>query len=133
MKEPCVRAVIIYSFFDFNNAGNVVMRRSCTDIIVFIQTVPIIWFIKKQNTVQAAAFVRKLVSSRICKDLIVELGYKLQMFGVRLEGPAYFFCDNRGFVKNMSIPESVPHKKHNTMSYHSVHEAVAANILQIGK
>ena len=83
--------------------------------------------------VNADTFGSKLAALRICKDLVVVLSYKLRMFGIRLEGPAYFFCDNRGFVKNMSIPESVPHKKHNTMIYHSVHEAVPANILQIGK
>ena len=44
-----------------------------------------------------------------------------------------FCCDNRGAVKNMSIPELILHKKYNTINYHSVLEAVAADILQIGK
>ena len=41
----------------------------------------------------------------ICKDLIVALQYKLQMFGVPINGPANIFCNNRGIVKNTSIPE----------------------------
>ena len=61
------------------------------------------------------------------------LRYKLRVFGVRLEGPAYVFCDNSGVVNNMSIPESVLHKKHNTINYNSVCGADAADILQIGK
>ena len=36
-------------------------------------------------------------------------------------------------VKNMSIPEPVLHKKHNVINYHAVREAVAADILQVGK
>ena len=55
------------------------------------------------------------------------------MFGVRLKGPAYVFYDDCGVVKNMSIPESVLHKKHNTNNYHSVHEGAAGDILQVGK
>ena len=55
------------------------------------------------------------------------------MFGVRLEGPEYIFCDNRGVMKNMSILESLIHKKHDEINYHSVCEAVAADILQIKK
>ena len=55
------------------------------------------------------------------------------MFGVRLEVSAYVFCDNSGVVNNMSIPESVLHKKHNAINYHSVCEEVAADILKIGK
>ena len=55
------------------------------------------------------------------------------MFGVILEVPAYVFCDNSGVVKNMIILESVIHKKHNVIKYHSVCESVAADIIQIGK
>ena len=100
---------------------------------MFIQNAPIIWFIKTQNTVEAAKFGSKLVALRICKDFIVVLRYKLRMFGFILEGHAYAFCDNRGVVKNTNIPEVVHHMKHNAINYNSVREAVAADILLIGK
>ena len=61
------------------------------------------------------------------------LRYKLQMFGVPIEGPANVFCDNRGVVKNASIPESTLMKKHNAINYHAVGEAVAAGIPRVGK
>ena len=86
-------------------------RRSHNGIIMFIQKAPIIWFSTIQNMVGADTFGSKLVALSIFKGLVVALRYKLRMFCVRLKGPAYVFCDNRGFVKNMSIPESVIHKK----------------------
>jgi len=46
-------------------------------------------------------------------------------FGVRF--------DNAGVVKNVSIPESVLHKRHNAINYHVVREAVAAKIMVVGK
>jgi hypothetical protein len=55
------------------------------------------------------------------------------MFGVPIDGPANVFCDNRGVVKNASIPESMLMKKHNAINYHSVREAEAAGILRVGK
>ena len=55
------------------------------------------------------------------------------MFGVPIEGPASVFCDNRGIVKNVSVPESVLLKKHNAINYHAVREAVAADIMRVGK
>jgi hypothetical protein len=55
------------------------------------------------------------------------------MFGIPIEGPANVFCDNRGVVKNVSIPESTLMKKHNVINYHAVREAVAAGILRVGK
>jgi hypothetical protein len=55
------------------------------------------------------------------------------MFGVPIDGPANIFCDNRGVVKNVSIPESTLMKKHNAINYHAVREAAAAGILRVGK
>ena len=95
--------------------------------------IPIIWFSKRQNTVEAATFGSEFVALRIYKELIVALRYKLRMFGVPIDGPASVFCDNRGVVKNASIPESTLQKKHNAINYHAVREAAAAGILRVGK
>ena len=98
-----------------------------------MQNAPIIWYSKKQNTVEAATFGSEFVALRIAKDMTVALRYKLRMFGVPIDGPANVFCDNRGVVKNASIPESTLLKKHNAINYHAVREAVAAHILRVGK
>jgi hypothetical protein len=55
------------------------------------------------------------------------------MFGVLIAGPANVFCDNQGVVKNLSIPESVLMKKHNSINDHIVLEVVAAGILCVSK
>ena len=68
-----------------------------------------------------------------CKELIVAIRYKLCMFGVPIDEPANVFCDNRGVVKNASIPESTLMKKHNAINYHAVREVAAAGILRVGK
>ena len=133
MPEPRGHPVIMSAFVDANHAGNVVTRRSHTGIFIFVQNAPIIWFSKKQNTVEAATFGSEFVALWICKVMIVALRYKLRMFGVPIEGPTNVFCDNRGVVKNVSIPESTLMKKHNAINYHVVREAVAAGILRVGK
>ena len=120
MPEPRGNLVSTYAFVDANHAGNVVTRRSHTGIIIYVQNAPIIWFSKRQNTVETATFGSELVALRICKELIVALRYKLRMFGIGIDGPTSVFCDNRGVVKNVSIPESVLSKKHNAFNYHAV-------------
>jgi hypothetical protein len=106
MPEPRGRSVTISAFVDANHAGNIITRRSHSGIFLFVQNAPIIWFSKRQNTVEAATFGSEFVALRICKELIVALRYKLRMFGVPIDRPANVFCDNRGVVKNASIPES---------------------------
>ena len=136
MPKPRGNPVNTYAFVDANHAGNVVTRRSHTGIIIYVQNAPIIWFSKRQNTVESSTFGSELVALRICKELIVALRYKLRMFGVPLEGPdgpTSIFCDNQGVVRNTSMPESTLLKKHNAINFHAVREAAAAGILRVGK
>ena len=49
------------------------------------------------------------------------------------EGPSIIFCDNAGVVKNTSIPSSTLSKKHVSVNYHAIREAVAAGIILISK
>jgi hypothetical protein len=53
------------------------------------------------------------------------------MFGVPIDGPANVVCDNRGVVRNASIPKSTLTKKHSAINYHSVR--AAAGIIRVGK
>ena len=48
------------------------------------------------------------------------------MFGVPIEGEARVLCDNESVVKSSSYPESTLKKKHCSVAYHKVREAVAA-------
>ena len=133
MPEPLGKPVIISCFVDANHAGNVVTRRSHSGVLLFVQNAPIIWFSKRQNTVESSSFGSEFVAARIARDLIVSLRIKLRMFGVPIEGPANVFCDNQGVVKNASLPESTLSKKHNAINYHVVRESAAAGILRFGK
>jgi hypothetical protein len=130
---PLGLPVEISCFVDANHAGNLITRRSHTGIIIFVQNAPILWFSKKQNTVESSTFGSELVALRIARDMIASLRIKLQLFGVPLAGPASVLCDNQGVVKNTSIPESTLTKKHNAINYHIVREAAAMGMIRVGK
>ena len=70
---------------------------------------------------------------RIAVGLIESLRYKLRMFGIPLEGAANIFCDNQSVVTSSTVPESTLKKKHNSIAYHQVREAVAAGTIRIAK
>jgi hypothetical protein len=133
MPEPRGKPVVITCFVDSNHAGNNVTRRSHTGILIFVQNAPIIFYSKRQNTVETSTFGSEFVAMRIAKEMIVALRYKMRMFGVPIDGPANVLCDNQGVVKITSIPESVLNKKHVSIAYHTVREVAAAGILRVGK
>ena len=53
------------------------------------------------------------------------------MFGIPIDGPAYVFCDNNSVVNNSSKVESTLDKKHNSVAYHYIRNAVAAAVISI--
>ena len=120
MPAPLGNTLDITCFVDSVHAGNVVTRRSHTGIIIFLNNAPVIWFSKKQNTVESSSLGSDFVALRIARDLIMGLRYKLRMFGVPIVGPALVLCDNQGVVKNTSLPDPVLSKRHNAINYNVV-------------
>lgn len=118
-------------FVDANHAGNQVMRRSHTGILIYINSAPVTWYSKTQATFETSTFGSEFVALRIATELIEAHRYKLRMFGIPIDGPTNVMCDNKSVVNNSTLPSSTLKKKHNTICYHRVREAVAAKIIQI--
>ena len=52
-------------------------RRSRSGIIIYTNNSPIIWYIKRQNIVEASSFGSNFVDNGITTDTIEDLNYKL--------------------------------------------------------
>jgi len=92
-----------------------------------------VWYSKSQTTVESSTFGAEFVATRIAVDLVESLRYKLRMFGVPLEGPTNMFVDNSSVVLNATVPSSTLKKKHNSIAYHRIREAIVALIIRIGE
>jgi hypothetical protein len=120
-------------FFDADHASDCAMRRSHTGILIFVNKAPIIWYSKRQSTVETSTFGSEFVAMKTAVEQIEALHYKLRMFGIPIAGPKSVFCVNNAVVLNSSIPESTLNKKHNVVAYHCTREAVAVGTIQIAK
>ena len=56
MPEPRGKSVQINCFVDADHAGDVVSRRSHTGILINVNRAPVIWYSKRQNTVETSTF-----------------------------------------------------------------------------
>jgi hypothetical protein len=117
-------------YVDADHAHDQVTRRSVTGILMFMNSMPILWYCKRQQTVETSTYGSELVSARIAAELIMELRYKLRMLGVPLNGPTTMVGDNKAVLLNTTVPSSMLKKKHNAIAYHRVREAIAAGILR---
>jgi len=131
--EPRGRAVQINAFVNADHAGNRITRRSHTGILIYLNRAPITWYSKAQNTIESSTFGSEFIAMRILVDMLESLRYKLRMLGIPIDGAANVFCDNNSVVINLIVPTSTLKKKHNSIAYHRVREAVTAGILRIAK
>lgn len=126
--KPLGRHVEISVFVDADHAGDKITRRSRTGVLLYLNRTPILWYSKRQNTVETSTFGSEFVAMRLSCEMIKSMNYKLRMFGIPVVGPAKIYCDNNAVVLNSSAPESTLKKKHHSINYHYVRECVAAGI-----
>ena len=133
MPKPRGRGVSSTAFMDASHAANRRTRRSHTGYVVFVNRAPILWFSKRQSTVEASTFSSEFIALRSCIEAVVHLRFKLRMFGIPIldDEPTRIFCDNETVVKNSSMIESTLNKKHNSLTYHYTRWNVAAGICSL--
>ena len=68
---------------------------------------------------------------KIATETLRGLRYKLHMMGVPIAGPSYVYCDNNLVVMNTSAPASTLKKKSNSIAYHALRWAVAADEIRV--
>ena len=123
--EPRGKDVYLRMFVDSKHAGDKRTRRSRTGFIIFLNMAPIVWFSKKQSTIEASVFGAECVAMKQGMECLQELRYKLRMMGVAVSGPSYIYGDNMSVIHNTQQPESMLKKKSNSICYHAICEAVA--------
>ena len=133
MPEPLYKCADTPCFFDANHAGNFVTWTLYICVFIYVTNAPFIWFSKKQNIVEISRFGSEFIAMLITRDPILELCYKLWMFGVTLDRLSDVMCDNQLVVNNRSVPQYNLVNKHNKVNYHVVQKAAVAVILRVGK
>ena len=131
--KPRGNMVSTHCFVNSDHAGDKVTRRSQTGILIFVNRAPILWYSKRQNTVETSTFGSEFIAMKTAIEQVESLRYKLRMFGIPLEGPTNMFCDNEPLFKNASIPDSTLKKKHTSICYHRCREAVASHTVRVAK
>jgi hypothetical protein len=114
------KAIDLRLFVDSEHAGDHFTRRSKTGFVIYLNMTPIVWFSKRQPTVESSVFGAEFVAMKRGIETTRVLRHKLMMMGVAIDGPIYVYGDNMLVVHNTQRPETVLKKKSNTICYHAV-------------
>ena len=133
MPCPKGREMALICYVDADHATDKVTRRSRTGFIIFLNSSPIYWYSKRQNSVETSSFGSEFVAMRQACEYIRSLRFHLRMMGIPVSQPAFLRGDNQSVIFNSTIPESMLKKKHNAVSYHFVREGCAKSEWAIEK
>jgi len=92
-------------YVDSDHAGEEVTCRSRTGFFIFLNMAPVVWFSKRQPTVEKSVFGAEFVAMKNGMETLRGLQYKLRMMGVPLSGPSFIYCDNMSVIHNTQRPE----------------------------
>jgi hypothetical protein len=74
-------ALITHLFVDSDHAGDILIRRSRTGFIIYLNNAPVIWYSKRQETVETSVFGAEFVAMKVGFEACRGLRYKLRMMG----------------------------------------------------
>jgi hypothetical protein len=100
---------------DSDHAGEQFTRRSRTGFVIYLNMAPLMWFSKRQPTVESSAFGEEFVAMKNCIETCQGLLYNLRIMGVALSGPTFVYWDNMYIVHNIHRTKSVLKKKSNSI------------------
>jgi hypothetical protein len=121
--------VTLSHYVDANLMHGIAMGRSVTGILHLLNKTPIVWYSKKQATVETATYGSEFVAARVCVEQIIDLRNTLRFLGVPVREKSYMFGDNKSVVESSMQLNAKLHKRHTMLSFHCVREAIAAGIL----
>jgi hypothetical protein len=120
MSIPLGKPIQMNMFCDASHASDLMMLCYTTGFLIYLCLTLVVWYSKRQNTVESSTFGSEFVALRIATEKVEALRTKLRQFGVPLDGPCNTFVDNKSVFTQSTKPESTLTKKHNSIAYHKV-------------
>jgi hypothetical protein len=126
-KEVDLRLVV-----DSDHAGEQFTRCSRTGFVIYLNMAPIVWFSKRQPTVESSVFGAEFFAIRNGIETCRWPPLQAENDGCGLECPTFVYGENMSVVHNNQRPESVLKKKSDSICYHAVSESSAMGESIIG-
>ena len=73
MPQPRGKPMSMHFFEDADHASDKVTRGSQTVILIFCNQAPVMWMIKKQNSVETSTFGSEFTALKLAVELVISL------------------------------------------------------------
>ena len=120
LPEPRGLGFTMRAKVDADHASDMITRHSRMGVLVYLNSAPIYWWSKKQNSVESSSFGSEFIAMKQCCEYVRGLRYKLRMMGILCDNPTFIYGDNQLVLANTTIPDSTLKKKSLSIAYHFV-------------
>ncbi|KAL2235601.1 UNVERIFIED_CONTAM: Retrovirus-related Pol polyprotein from transposon RE2 [Sesamum indicum] len=126
---PSSNNLKLQAFYDIDWASCLDSRRSLTGFAIFLGPALVSWKTKKQYTVSrsSAEAEYRSMAATVCE--LKWISYLLRDFGINLDGPIPFHCDNQAAIHIMANPVFHERTKHLDIDCHIVRNCDKAGFL----
>jgi hypothetical protein len=100
----CQKEVYLRLFVDYDHAGDHFTSSSSTRFVIYLIMPPILWFSKRQPSVESIVFGPKCVAMKNGIETYRGLRYKLRMMSVALSGLTYVYRESKYVVHKTHMP-----------------------------
>jgi hypothetical protein len=128
--EPLGNYVLLTHYLAANLYHDMLMGRSVSGILHFMNQTPMDWYSKKQGSVETATFRSEFMASRTFVEQVIDLRLTLRYLGVPIRDQSYMFRDNEAVVNSASKLDAKLHKRHSALSFHRVRGAITAKVIR---
>jgi len=129
--EPLMKPLDSNVCLDANHGHDLVTGKSITRMVAFIASILVIWYLKRQGSVQMATYGAKFQTLKSGVEEAVLLRYYLRSMGVLVTKTTMVYCDNASTVLHEKNDGFTLKKNHLALLYHYCREHFARDVVDI--
>ena len=95
----------------------------------FVGSTIIFYGSKRQGAVATSTYSAEFMALRHATEEIIHLGYMMRCLGLPVTNTSRLYGDNLGVIQNAANKDAEIKKKHVSISFHFVREAIAEGII----
>ena len=127
--KPYGKELGITFLCDSDHGHDRATRRSITGMVGFVGSTLVFWGSKRQGAVATSTYSAEFMALRHATEEILHLRYMMRCLGLPVTKPSALYGDNLGVIQNASNKDAEIRKKHVSISFHFVREAIASGAL----
>ena len=113
------------AYFDYDHSGGLTTRQSRTRLIIFLNSSPIYWFLKRQTLAETSSFGSEFIAIKQCCEYVRAMCYNIRMAGTPMDLPTYITGYTKYLICNTSKPHSILKNKSSSIAFHFIREGTA--------